>query len=49
MSIIYTLVAKTNNVILCEYTEYSGNFQYISLIILKKIKPNKKCTIEYDK
>jgi hypothetical protein len=48
MSIIYTLVARGNKIILTDYTEWSGNFQQISLIILNKIKKDKKCSIDYD-
>jgi hypothetical protein len=49
LSIIYTLIARGNKIILTDYTEYSGNFQQISLVILKKLKKNKKCSIEYNK
>jgi len=49
MSIIYSVIAKANKTILCDYTEYSGNFQQITLILLNKIVENKKCTMEYDK
>jgi vesicle-associated membrane protein 7 len=48
MSIIYTLITKNQDVILADYTDNSGNFQQASLLILKKIKQDKKCTIEYE-
>jgi hypothetical protein len=48
MSIIYTLVARNTKIILTDYTEYSGNFQQISLIILNKVHKNKKCSLEYN-
>lgn len=48
MSIIYTLVARGNKIILTDYTEWSGNFQQISLVILNKIKKDKRCSIDYD-
>lgn len=48
MSFIYTLIAKANKIILTDYTEYSGNFQQISLIILNKVHKNKKCSLEYN-
>jgi hypothetical protein len=49
MSIIYTLIARAGRIILTDYTEYSGNFQQISLMILGKLKKNIKGEIEYDK
>jgi hypothetical protein len=48
MSLIYTLIARPNKIILTDFTEFSGNFQQISLVILNKLKKNKKCSIEYD-
>jgi hypothetical protein len=48
MSLIYTLIARGNKIILTDYTEWSGNFQQISLVILNKIKKDKKCFIDYD-
>ena len=49
MSIIYALVAKSNDIVLAEHTEYAGNFQQISRVLMRKIKRNTKMTIEYDK
>jgi len=49
MSIIYALVAKNNDVVLCEHTEYAGNFQQVSRVLLRKIQKNKKFLIEYDR
>ena len=49
MSILYSLISKDFGVVLSEYTEYSGNFQQITRMILKKVHPNTKYTIEYDK
>ena len=37
MSILYSLISKDLGVVLSEYTEYSGNFQQITRMILKKI------------
>ena len=48
MSIIYTFIARDKKIILSDYTEYSGNFQQISLIILNKVNKNKKCSLEYN-
>jgi hypothetical protein len=49
MSIIYALIARASDVVLCEHTEYAGNFQQISRILLRKIKKGAKYSIEYDK
>lgn len=49
MSILYALIAKEPDVVLCEYTDYSGNFQQITRILLRKIKKESKYTIDYDK
>ena len=48
MEIIYTLISRSSKIILCDYTEYSGNFQQISLLLLPKVKKNTKCEIIYD-
>ena len=48
VSIIYTLIARGNKIVLADFTEYSGNFQQISLIMLGKIKKNSKCEIQYN-
>ncbi len=49
MSILYALIAKSGDVVLCEHTEYAGNFQQISRVLLRKIKKSSKFSIEYDK
>ncbi len=49
MSILYALIAKASDVVLCEHTEYAGNFQQISRVLLRKIKKNTNFSIEYDK
>ena len=42
MSFIYSLISKGDSV-LCEYTDFKGNFQQITRIILQKgIKQNSK-------
>ena len=49
MSFIYSLISKGDSV-LCEYTDFKGNFQQITRIILQKgIKQNSKYIIKYDK
>jgi hypothetical protein len=49
MSIIHTLVARHPDIVLCEYSEHTGNFLQISRIILQKVvKPETKQMIVYD-
>ena len=48
VEIIYSLIARASKIILCDYTDYSGNFQQISLLLLGKVKKNNKCEIVYD-
>lgn len=48
VKLIYTLIARASKLILCDFTEYSGNFQQVSLVVLSKIKKNSKCEIEYN-
>ena len=48
MPIIHVLIAKNIDSVLCEYTEYQGNFKTIARIFLQKIKPNTRQTIQYD-
>ena len=48
MSIIYALVAKNDEQVLCEYTEYKGNFEQISRTILRKIQKNSRGGLTYD-
>ena len=48
MSIVYTLISKSFDKVLCEYTEYHGNFEQISRSLLKNVKLNHKATFSYD-
>ena len=48
VKIIYTLIARASKIVLCDFTEFSGNFQQISLVLLGKIKKNSKCEVEYN-
>ena len=48
LEIIYILIARGSKLILCDYTDYSGNFQQISLLLLSKVKKDTKCEIIYD-
>ena len=47
--IIYTLIAREPNIILCDYTEFSGNFQQISAILIQKLDDNSNSKIRYQK
>ena len=48
VKIIYTLIARASKIVLCDFTDFSGNFQQISLVLLTKIKKNSKCEVEYN-
>lgn len=48
MEIIYILIARSSKIVLCDYTDYSGNFQQIALLLLPKVKKDTKCEIIYD-
>ena len=49
MSIIYCLIAKDSETVLCEYAMASGNFPQLSRIILSRhIKENDKRMLQYD-
>ena len=48
MSIIYTIIAKDNEKILCDYTEYHGTFEQYTQNLIKKINNNiPKATITF--
>ena len=49
MSLIYSLIANKNKVVLAEHSEYNGNFSQISRMILTKIEKEGKIIINYDK
>ena len=46
MSIYYVLIAKQKDIILANYTDYTGNFEQITIDVLKKIEPDTKKTFE---
>jgi hypothetical protein len=48
MPIYYGLIAKKNNVILCEYTEYAGNFQQYTMQLMSRIEAETKKTFELE-
>ena len=45
-SIVYGLVARDRNVILAEYTDFSGNFQQLVRQLLPKLQPDSKQSYE---
>lgn len=48
MPIYYCLIAKRNNIILAEYTEYSGNFQQYTMQLMNRIEFDTKKTFELE-
>lgn len=38
MSLIYALVARGNDTVLCNYTPFSGNFEQIALDVLRRLQ-----------
>ena len=48
MPIYYALVAKQKDVVLCEYTDYSGNFQQLAMQLFSRIQPETKKTFELE-
>ena len=48
MSLIYTLIAKSFDMVICEYTEYHGNFEQVSRNLLKNVKAEYRATFCYD-
>lgn len=49
LRIIYSLIARGRKMILADYTDYTGNFQQIGLLVLKKLKKDNRCELVYDK
>ena len=47
MSIVYTLICKGGDKVLCEYTDYQGNFEQVSRNLLKKIQKDTRVTFSY--
>lgn len=45
--IIYTLIARDQKVVLCDFSEYNGNAPVLSLQVLERITKNKRCEIEH--
>ena len=50
MSFIYALISRDPDIVLCDYSDYTGNFMQIARVVLHKgIKQNAKFIIQYDK
>ncbi len=47
MSVVYSLICKGNDKVLCEFTEYQGNFEQVSRNLLKKVQKDKRATFVY--
>lgn len=48
MSIVYTLICKGYDKVLCEYTEHQGNFEQVSRNLLKKVQMDNRATFSYE-
>lgn len=48
MPIYYALVAKRSNIILTEYSEYTGNFQQYTMQLMNRVEPETKKTFELE-
>ena len=49
MPIFYALIAKKNNIILCDYTSHTGNFQMVTMQLLQtQIQPESAKSLELD-
>ena len=48
MSIIYSLIAKDKDRILCDYSEFTGNFEQITVKLLKKVQNESIATFCYN-
>jgi methyltransferase-like protein len=42
MSIIYALVARGSDSVLCSYSPHQGNFEQVAFDVLKRLKPSQK-------
>ncbi len=48
MSIIYTLIAKSSEKVLCEFTDHHGNFEQVSRSLIRKSQKDHRATFSYD-
>ena len=47
MSIVYPVIAKSTDKILCEYSDYQGNFEQVSRNLLTKVEKESRATFTY--
>lgn len=47
MSIVYTLICKGGDKVLCEHTDYQGNFEQVSRNLLRKVQSETRATFNY--
>lgn len=45
---IYCCISKNKKSVLCEYTEYNGNFHQVSSRILEKVDSEDNFSLNYD-
>lgn len=48
MPLYYSLISKRSNIVLCDYTDYSGNFQQYTARLMERIEPDTKKTFELE-
>lgn len=48
MSLIYTVICRGNDKVLCEFTRFQGNFHQISRSIIRKVDKNKRGRLRQD-
>ena len=49
MPILYALIAKKQNIILCDYTSHTGNFQMVTMQLLQtQVQPDSARSLELD-
>ena len=47
MTIVYTLICKGSDKVLCDYTDFQGNFEQISRNLLHKVLQDTRATFNY--
>lgn len=48
MAILYVLVAKKSNIVMCDYTGHTGNFQQITMQLLMQVQPETSKSLELE-
>ena len=49
MSIVYALVARSPDIVLTEFTDFAGNFEQNTRLLLKNLRKVSKSTIVFNK